>query len=172
VDDDEAIQVKDVFLCDAIRTPIGRFGGALSGVRTDDLAAIPIRALHERYGNANWSTMDDVILGRANQAGELNRNVARMVALLSGTPVTVPGVTVNGLCGSGLKTVAMAARATATGEADLVISGGVQSMSRAPYVISKSATPFARDAQMFDTTIGWRFVNAALRAPRTHESAI
>jgi len=156
--------VKAVFLCDAIRTPIGRYGGALSSVRTDDLAAIPIRALRERYANADWSVVDDVILGCANQAGEDNRNVARMAALLAGMPVTVPGVTVNRLCGSGLEAVAMAARSIATGEADMVIAGGVESMSRAPYVMSKSATPFARDAQMFDTTIGWRFVNAALRA--------
>ena len=156
--------MKAVFLCDAIRTPIGRYGGALSSVRTDDLAAIPIRALRERYGNADWSVVDDVILGCANQAGEDNRNVARMASLLAGMPVTVPGVTVNRLCGSGMEAVAMAARSIATGEADMVIAGGVESMSRAPYVMSKSATPFARDAQMFDTTIGWRFVNAALRA--------
>ena len=156
--------MKAVFLCDAIRTPIGRYGGSLSSVRTDDLAAMPIRSLRERYGNADWSVVDDVILGCANQAGEDNRNVARMAALLAGMPVTVPGVTVNRLCGSGLEAVAMAARSIATGEADMVIAGGVESMSRAPYVMSKSATPFARDAQMFDTTIGWRFVNGALRA--------
>ena len=153
----------EAFICDAIRTPIGRHGGALSSVRPDDLAAIVLRELLRRNRGLDPAAIDDVILGCANQAGEDNRNVARMSALLAGLPAEVPGVTLNRLCGSGLDAVAAAARMIAAGEAEVVIAGGVESMSRAPYVVSKGATPFARDAQMFDTTIGWRFVNAALK---------
>ncbi len=155
--------MNEAFICDAIRTPIGRHGGALSSVRPDDLAAIVLRELLRRNRGLDPAAIDDVILGCANQAGEDNRNVARMSALLAGLPAEVPGVTLNRLCGSGLDAVAAAARMIATGEAEVVIAGGVESMSRAPYVVSKGATPFARDAQMFDTTIGWRFVNAALK---------
>jgi 3-oxoadipyl-CoA thiolase len=155
--------MSDAFICDAIRTPIGRYGGALSAVRPDDLAAIVLRELLRRNAGLDPAAVDDVILGCANQAGEDNRNVARMAALLAGLPVDVPGATLNRLCGSGLDAVANAARMIICGEADVVLAGGVESMSRAPYVISKSATPFARDAQMFDTTIGWRFVNSALK---------
>src|SRR6204780_2145403 len=151
--------MASVVICDAIRTPFGRYAGALSTVRADDLAAIPIRALMERHPALDWAAVDDVILGCANQAGEDNRNVARMSALLARLPVEVPGVTLNRLCGSGLDAVAGAARMILAGDAELVFAGGVESMSRAPYVMSKSATAFARDAQMFDTTIGWRFVN-------------
>ena len=155
--------MTDAFICDAIRTPFGRYGGALSSVRTDDLAAIPIRALMKRNPAVEWSAVDDVIYGCANQAGEDNRNVARMAGLLAGLPVDVPGVTLNRLCGSGLDAVAGAARMIRTGEAELVIAGGVESMSRAPYVMSKADNAFARDVQMFDTTIGWRFVNALMK---------
>jgi acetyl-CoA acyltransferase len=155
--------MTDAFICDAIRTPVGRYGGALSGVRTDDLAAVPIKALMTRNASVDWSAVDDVLYGCANQAGEDNRNVARMAALLAGLPTAVPGSTINRLCGSGLDAVASAARMIRTGEAELVIAGGVESMSRAPFVLSKSATPFARDVQMFDTTIGWRFVNPLLQ---------
>jgi acetyl-CoA acyltransferase len=155
--------MTDAYICDAIRTPIGRYGGALSGVRTDDLAAIPIRALMTRNTAVDWAAVDDVIYGCANQAGEDNRNVARMAALLAGLPAAVPGSTLNRLCGSGLDAVASAARMIRTGEAELVIAGGVESMSRAPFVLSKAAMPFARDVQMFDTTIGWRFVNPLLQ---------
>ena len=155
--------MTQAFICDAIRTPIGRYGGALSAVRPDDLAAIPIKALMMRNASVNWAAVDDVIYGCANQAGEDNRNVARMAALLAGLPAGVPGATINRLCGSGLDAVASAARMIRTGEAELVIAGGVESMSRAPFVMSKAATPFARDVQMFDTTIGWRFVNPLLQ---------
>jgi acetyl-CoA acyltransferase len=151
------------YICDAIRTPIGRYGGALASVRTDDLAAIPIQALMARHPRVDWSAIDDVILGCTNQAGEDNRNVARMALLLAGLSETVPGCTVNRLCASGMESVAIAARAIATGEADLIIAGGVESMSRAPYVIGKAAEPFDRQAQMFDTTLGWRFVNARMQ---------
>ncbi|HVC31500.1 MAG TPA: acetyl-CoA C-acyltransferase [Steroidobacteraceae bacterium] len=151
--------MRSVFICDALRTPIGRYGGALSEVRADDLAALPIRELMTRHPQVDWAALDDVIYGCANQAGEDNRNVARMAALLAGLPQEVPGVTVNRLCGSGLDAVAMAARMIAMGEADLVIAGGVESMSRAPFVVSKAGGAFARDVQMYDTTIGWRFVN-------------
>ena len=154
--------MRSVFICDAVRTPIGRYAGALSEVRTDDLAALPIRELMTRQPRIDWASLDDVIYGCANQAGEDNRNVARMAALLAGLPLEVGGVTVNRLCGSGLDAVAMAARAIATGEADLVIAGGVESMSRAPFVVSKGSAPFARDVQLYDTTIGWRFVNPRL----------
>jgi 3-oxoadipyl-CoA thiolase len=155
--------MTDAFICDAIRTPIGRYGGALATVRPDDLAAIVLRELLRRNSSLDPAAVDDVILGCANQAGEDNRNVARMAALLAGLPVDVPGVTLNRLCGSGLDAVAGAARMIIAGDADLVLAGGVESMSRAPYVMSKGAAPFARDVQMFDTTIGWRFVNPALK---------
>ena len=150
--------MTEAFICDAIRTPIGRYGGALSAVRTDDLAAVPLKALMQRHPGVDWAAVDDVVYGCANQAGEDNRNVARMAALLAGLPPQVPGATVNRLCGSGLDAVAGAARMIRTGEADLVIAGGVESMSRAPYVVAKADSAFSRDVQMFDTTIGWRFV--------------
>ncbi|MEA3107007.1 MAG: acetyl-CoA acyltransferase [Gammaproteobacteria bacterium] len=155
--------MTDAFICDAIRTPIGRYGGALAAVRPDDLAAVVLRELLRRNMGLDPAAVDDVILGCANQAGEDNRNVARMAVLLAGLPVDVPGGTLNRLCGSGLDAVASAARMIKAGDADLVLAGGVESMSRAPYVISKGATPFARDVQMFDTTIGWRFINPALK---------
>jgi acetyl-CoA acyltransferase len=157
--------MADAFICDAVRTPIGRYAGALAPVRPDDLAAVPLRALVERNPRADWARVDDVILGCANQAGEDNRNVARMAALLAGLPVEISAVTVNRLCGSGLEAVATAARLIRAGEADLVLAGGVESMSRAPFVLGKADTPFARDARIYDTTIGWRFVN-----PRMHEA--
>lgn len=156
--------MRDVYICDAIRTPIGRYGGVLATVRADDLAAVPIRALVARNAAVDWGALDDVVYGCANQAGEDNRNVARMAALLAGLPVGTPGVTVNRLCGSGLDAVAMAARAIRTGEADLVIAGGVESMSRAPFVLSKAEAGFARDVQLYDTTMGWRFVNPLLQS--------
>jgi acetyl-CoA acyltransferase len=149
----------EAYICDAIRTPIGRYGGALASVRPDDLAAAVLRELLRRNAALDPGAVDDVILGCANQAGEDNRNVARMAALLAGLPIEVPGATLNRLCGSGLDAIAAAARMIGTDEADVVIAGGVESMSRAPYVMSKSATAFARDARMFDTTMGWRFVN-------------
>ncbi len=151
--------MEEAFICDGIRTPIGRYGGALAGVRTDDLAAIPIKTLMERNSGVDWETVNDVILGCANQAGEDNRNVARMAVLLSGLPQTVPGATVNRLCGSGLDAVGIAARAIKSGEQNLVIAGGVESMSRAPFVMGKATYAFSRNADTFDTTIGWRFVN-------------
>ena len=151
--------MEEAFICDGIRTPIGRYGGALAGVRTDDLAALPIKTLMERNSGVDWETVNDVILGCANQAGEDNRNVARMAALLSGLPQTVPGATVNRLCGSGLDAVGIAARAIKSGEQNLVIAGGVESMSRAPFVMGKATSAFSRNAETFDTTIGWRFVN-------------
>ncbi|MBL0312307.1 MAG: 3-oxoadipyl-CoA thiolase [Holophagaceae bacterium] len=153
----------DAFICDAIRTPIGAYGGSLSGIRTDDLAARPIQALMQRNPSVDWGQVDDVMLGCANQAGEDNRNVARMAALLSGLPVEVSGVTLNRLCGSGMDAIGTAARAIKAGEANLIIAGGVESMSRAPYVMSKSAVPFDRNVAMFDTTIGWRFVNRLIK---------
>ena len=156
--------MPDAFICDAIRTPIGRYGGALSSVRTDDLAAAPLRALVARNPNVDWGAVDDVFLGCANQAGEDNRNVARMAALLAGLPVEVPAATVNRLCGSGLDALAIAARTVASGEGGLVIAGGVESMSRAPFVMLKADSAFARTAAMADTTIGWRFVNPLLKA--------
>ncbi len=155
--------MEEAFICDYIRTPIGRFGGALSAVRTDDLAAHPLKALMARNPGVDWQVVDDVIYGCANQAGEDNRNVARMAALIAGLPVSVPGVTVNRLCGSGLDAVAMAARQVRTGEAELVIAGGVESMSRAPFVLPKAAQAFSRNAEIYDTTIGWRFVNPVLK---------
>lgn len=154
----------DAFICDAIRTPIGRYGGALSGVRTDDLAAIPLRALMERNPTVDWEQISDVLMGCANQAGEDNRNVAHMASLLAGLPMAVPGATINRLCGSGLDAVGTAARAIRAGEAGLMIAGGVESMSRAPFVMPKAATAFARSNAVYDTTIGWRFVNPLMKA--------
>ena len=154
----------DAFLCDAIRTPIGRYAGALSSVRADDLAAIPIRALIDRNPNVDWGEVDDVILGCANQAGEDNRNLARMAGLLAGLPDSSGGVTLNRLCGSGLDAVAMAARAIRGGESDIIIAGGSESMSRAPFVMAKATSAFDRNAEMYDTTIGWRFVNPKMKA--------
>jgi acetyl-CoA acyltransferase len=156
--------MTDVFICDYIRTPIGRFGGALSSVRADDLGAIPLRALIARNGDVDWEAVDDVIFGCANQAGEDNRNVARMSALLAGLPVGVSGTTINRLCGSGMDAVITAARAIKSGEAELMIAGGVESMSRAPLVIPKAETAFSRNAEIYDTTIGWRFVNPLMKA--------
>ena len=155
---------REAFICDAVRTPIGRYGGALAAVRADDLAAIPLAALKARNPGVDWSLVDDVILGCANQAGEDNRNVARMAALLAGLGEGAPGTTINRLCGSGLDAVAMAARAIRAGDADLVIAGGVESMSRAPFVMPKAEQAFARANAVHDTTIGWRFVNARLKA--------
>jgi acetyl-CoA acyltransferase len=154
----------DAFICDAIRTPFGRYAGALSSIRADDLAAIPLRALLQRNPSVDWGALDDVIFGCANQAGEDNRNVARMALLLSGIPKEVPGATVNRLCGSSLEAVALAARAIKAGEADLIIAGGVESMTRSPFVMPKSSSPFARTAEVFDTTIGWRFINPEMKA--------
>ena len=151
------------FVCDAVRTPIGRYGGALASVRTDELGAIPLRALTQRNPNVDWQAIDDVIFGCANQAGEDNRNVARMSSLLAGLPVAVPGVTVNRLCGSGLDAIGTAARAIRSGEAGLMIAGGVESMSRAPFVSPKAETAFSRSNAVYDTTIGWRFINPAMR---------
>ncbi len=153
-----------VYICDYIRTPIGRFGGSLSSVRADDLGAIPLRALMARNAGVDWDAVDDVIFGCANQAGEDNRNVARMSALLAGLPVGVTGTTINRLCGSGMDAVLAAARQIAAGEAELVIAGGVESMSRAPFVMPKADTAFSRNAEIYDTTIGWRFVNPAMQA--------
>jgi 3-oxoadipyl-CoA thiolase len=155
--------MNDVFICDAVRTPFGRYGGALASIRADDLAAIPIRALIDRNPNVDWSAVDDVIFGCANQAGEDNRNVARMALLLAGLPETVPGATVNRLCGSSLDAIAIGARAIKSGEADLIVAGGVESMSRAPFVLAKSETAFSRTAEIYDTTIGWRFVNPRMQ---------
>ena len=154
----------DAFICDAIRTPIGRYGGALSSVRTDDLGALPIKALMARNANVDWSRVDEVLYGCANQAGEDNRNVARMAGLLAGLPSEVPGATINRLCGSGMDAVGTAARAIRAGEASLIIAGGVESMSRAPFVMGKAETAFARAASIYDTTIGWRFVNKLMKA--------
>jgi 3-oxoadipyl-CoA thiolase len=156
--------MKDAFICDAIRTPIGRFGGSLSSVRADDLGAIPIKALMARNPQVNWQAVDDVYYGCANQAGEDNRNVARMSALLAGLDSAVPGVTLNRLCGSGLDAVGSAARAIRCGEADLVIAGGVESMSRAPLVMPKADSAFSRNAEIYDTTLGWRFVNKLMKS--------
>jgi 3-oxoadipyl-CoA thiolase len=155
--------MKEAFVCDAIRTPFGRYGGALATTRADDLAAVPIRALMERNPKVDWSAVDDVVYGCANQAGEDNRNVGRMALLLAGMPQEVTGTTVNRLCGSSMDAVAVAARAIKSGEADLMIAGGVESMSRAPFVLSKSDSAFSRNAEIFDTTIGWRFVNPLMR---------
>ncbi len=156
--------MANAFICDGVRTPIGRYGGALASVRADDLAAIPLRALMARNKDADWGALDDVILGCANQAGEDNRNVARMAALLAGLGETAPGATVNRLCGSGMDAITIAARAIKAGEADFIVAGGVESMSRAPFVMGKAETAFSRSADIFDTTIGWRFVNPVLQA--------
>ncbi|TPW31557.1 3-oxoadipyl-CoA thiolase [Martelella alba] len=155
--------MTDVFICDYIRTPIGRYGGALSSVRADDLAAIPLAALMARNDGVDWEAIDDVILGCANQAGEDNRNVARMALLLAGLPQSVSGTTINRLCGSGMDAVITAARAIAAGEAEIMLAGGVESMSRAPFVTGKAETAFSRKAEIYDTTIGWRFVNPLMK---------
>ncbi len=155
--------MAEAFICDYIRTPIGRFGGSLSSVRADDLGAIPLKALLERNADVDWDAVDDVIFGCANQAGEDNRNVARMSALLAGLPVGVSGTTINRLCGSGMDAVIAAARAIKAGEAELMIAGGVESMSRAPFVMPKADTAFSRNAEIYDTTIGWRFVNPLMK---------
>ncbi len=155
--------MTEAFLCDAIRTPIGRYAGALSQVRADDLGAVPLKALMERNKDVDWSAIDDVIYGCANQAGEDNRNVARMSLLLAGLPQAVPGSTVNRLCGSGMDAIGIAARAIKSGEAGLMVAGGVESMSRAPFVMGKANSAFARDAAIYDTTIGWRFVNPLMK---------
>lgn len=162
--------MNDAFICDAIRTPFGKYGGALSSIRADDLAAIPITALMQRNSRVDWGVLDDVIYGCANQAGEDNRNVARMALLLAGLPKDVPGSTVNRLCGSSLEAVAQAARAIKCGEASLVMAGGVESMSRAPFVVPKSDSAFSRNAKIEDTTIGWRFVNPMMKAQYGTES--
>ncbi len=156
--------MTEAFICDAIRTPIGRYGGALAKVRTDDLAAVPIKALMERNTAVDWGAVDDLYYGCANQAGEDNRNVARMAGLLAGLPDAVPGATINRLCGSGMDAVATAARAIKAGEGEIMIAGGVESMSRAPFVMGKAETAFDRRADVFDTTIGWRFVNPLMKA--------
>jgi len=155
--------MNEAFICDAVRTPIGRYGGSLSSIRTDDLAALPLKALLARHPGLDWQAVTDVIYGCANQAGEDNRNVARMAALLAGLPVEVPGATINRLCGSGMDAVGSAARAIKAGEADLMIAGGVESMSRAPFVMGKADSAFSRKAEIYDTTIGWRFVNPLMR---------
>ncbi|MDR9131309.1 Beta-ketoadipyl-CoA thiolase [Burkholderia multivorans] len=155
--------MTDAYICDAIRTPIGRYGGALKDVRADDLGAVPLKALIERNRDVDWNAVDDVIYGCANQAGEDNRNVARMSALLAGLPTAVPGTTLNRLCGSGMDAIGTAARAIKAGEARLMIAGGVESMTRAPFVMGKAASAFARQADIYDTTIGWRFVNPLMK---------
>src|SRR2546428_11830671 len=156
--------METAYICDAIRTPFGRYGGTLAAIRTDDLAAIPIKALVERNASVDWSAVDDVVYGCANQAGEDNRNVARMALLLAGLPQEVPGSTINRLCGSSMDAIGIAARAIKSGEAALMIAGGVESMSRAPFVMGKAEFAFARSAKIEDTTIGWRFVNPLMKA--------
>jgi acetyl-CoA acyltransferase len=156
--------VNEVFICDAIRTPFGRYGGALASIRTDDLAAIPLRGLIERNPRVDWMALDDVVFGCANQAGEDNRNVARMALLLAGLPKEIPGSTVNRLCGSSMDAIGVAARAIKSGEADLMIAGGVESMTRAPFVMGKADSAFSRVAETFDTTIGWRFINPLMKS--------
>ncbi|MFA6022431.1 MAG: beta-ketoacyl synthase N-terminal-like domain-containing protein, partial [Rhodospirillales bacterium] len=155
--------MSEVFICDAIRTPIGRYGGVLSSVRADDLAAIPLKALMERNPKVDWEAIDDCILGCANQAGEDNRDVARMAVLLAGLPISIGGTTINRLCGSGMDAVLTAARAIKAGESDILIAGGVESMSRAPFVMPKAVSAFSRDNAVYDTTIGWRFINPLLQ---------
>src|ERR1700722_3816164 len=155
--------MREVFICDAARTAIGRYGGALAKVRTDDLAAVPIKALVARNTKADWSRLDEVFLGCANQAGEDNRNVARMALLLAGLPDSIPGVTVNRLCASGLNAVGDAARAIRSGEMEFAIAGGVESMTRAPFVMGKAAEAFSRTADIYDTTLGWRFINPLMK---------
>lgn len=161
---EEEMPMQEALICDAIRTPFGRYGGALAGMRADDLAAIPIKALMERHRELNWGAVDDVLMGCANQAGEDNRNVARMALLLAGIPQEVPGTTVNRLCGSSMDAIAVAARAIRCGENNLVIAGGVESMSRAPFVMGKADVPFSRAAKLEDTTMGWRFINPAMKS--------
>jgi 3-oxoadipyl-CoA thiolase len=156
--------MDDAFICDAVRTPIGRYGGGLAGVRADDLGAVPIRALIERNPSVDWASVDDVLYGCANQAGEDNRNVARMSLLLAGLPDSIPGSTINRLCGSSMDALAVASRAVKSGETALMIAGGVESMSRAPFVMGKAESAFSRSAQIFDTTLGWRFVNPLMKA--------
>ena len=156
--------MNEVFICDAIRTPFGRYGGALASIRTDDLAAIPLRGLIERNPRVDWMALDDVVFGCANQAGEDNRNVARMAVLLAGLPKEIPGSTVNRLCGSSMDAISVAARAIKSGEADLMIAGGVESMTRAPFVMGKADSAFSRVAETFDTTIGWRFINPLMKS--------
>jgi len=156
--------MRDAYICDAVRTPIGRYGGALAQVRADDLAALPLKALMTRNPGVDWSAVDDLVYGCANQAGEDNRNVGRMAALLAGMPVVVPGTTVNRLCGLGMDAIGMAARAIKAGDCDFVIAGGVESMSRAPFVMPKAETAFSRSNAVYDTTIGWRFVNPKMKA--------
>src|SRR6202047_3716492 len=151
--------MSTAYICEGVRTPIGRYGGALAQVRTDDLAAVPVTALRQKFDRSDWEALDEVVLGCTNQAGEDNRNVARMASLLAGIPHTVPAMTVNRLCGSGMEAVAVAARAIAAGEISLAIAGGVESMSRAPMVIPKASSAFSRTAEIYDTTIGWRLVN-------------
>ena len=163
-------ELREVFVCDAVRTPIGRYGGALAQVRTDDLAAVPIRTLRLGHPHLDWSALDEVVLGCANQAGEDNRNVARMALLLAGIPESVPGLTVNRLCASGLNAIGDGARAIRTGEAELVIAGGIESMTRAPFVMGKAKEPFQRSAEIVDTTLGWRFVNPLIEAQYGTES--
>ena len=155
--------MAEAFICDFVRTPIGRYAGALKDIRTDDLAAYPLRVLKARNPNVDWEALDDCYLGCANQAGEDNRNVARMALLLAGFPPSSPGATINRLCGSGLDAVGTAARMIRSGEADLVLAGGVESMTRAPFVMGKSTEAFSRNAEIYDTTIGWRFVNAIMK---------
>lgn len=154
--------MQHAFICDGVRTPIGRYAGSLASLRADDLAAMPLQALLARYPALDWQRIDDVILGCANQAGEDNRNLARMAALLAGLPVEIPGATINRLCGSGLDALAIAARSIKSGEAELLLAGGAESMTRAPWVMAKADAPFSRQAQMFDTTLGWRFVNPVM----------
>ncbi len=156
--------MTEAFLCDAVRTPIGRYAGALAGVRADDLGAVPIAALKARYPSLDWAAIDDVIYGCANQAGEDNRNVARMSLLLAGIPDAVPGATVNRLCGSGMEAIAAASRAVKAGDGSLFLAGGVESMTRAPFVMGKSSSAYAREAQIYDTTIGWRFINGRMQS--------
>src|SRR5438105_5818197 len=156
--------MPEAFICDGMRTPIGRYGGALAKVRTDDLAAVPIKALIARHPSADWSRLDDVYFGCANQAGEDNRNVARMALLLAGLPGAIPGITVNRLCASGLNAVGAASQAIKAGEIDFAIAGGVESMTRAPFVMGKAQEAFARSNDVFDTTIGWRFINPLMKA--------
>jgi acetyl-CoA acyltransferase len=158
------IVMTEVFICDYIRTPVGRYGGSLSSVRADDLGAIPLKALVQRNSAVDWEAVDDVVFGCANQAGEDNRNVARMSLLLAGLPVSISGTTINRLCGSGMDAVITAARAIKSGEAELMIAGGVESMSRAPFIMPKAGSAFSRNAEIYDTTIGWRFVNPAMKA--------
>jgi 3-oxoadipyl-CoA thiolase len=157
-------ELRDVFICDAVRTPIGRYGGVLAKVRTDDLAAVPIKALVTRHPNVDWSALDEVVLGCANQAGEDNRNVARMALLLAGIPDSVPGLTVNRLCASGLNAIGDAARAIRSGETEFAIAGGVESMTRAPMVMGKAQEAFQRSAEIFDSTLGWRFINPLMKS--------